>query len=140
MIRSAKRARVASSIAGKLAPAGKGAMRATVSGGLGGVPEWLNGAVSKTVVGLSVHRGFESLPLRLARRIRFAGTGTGRARAPPRGPAARLHAARGLRVRKRPSACSVSRFSDAVMPVPVRRPRRYETRAGFVDLFVRPAA
>ena len=30
----------------------------------GGVPEWLNGAVSKTVVGLSVHRGFESLPLR----------------------------------------------------------------------------
>jgi hypothetical protein len=30
----------------------------------GGVPERLNGAVSKTVVGLSVHRGFESLPLR----------------------------------------------------------------------------
>jgi hypothetical protein len=36
------------------------------------VPERLNGAVSKTVVGLSVHRGFESLPLRLARqRPRF---------------------------------------------------------------------
>jgi hypothetical protein len=33
-------------------------------GVLGGVPERLNGAVSKTVVGLSVHRGFESLPLR----------------------------------------------------------------------------
>lgn len=31
---------------------------------LGGVPEWLNGAVSKTVVGLEVYRGFESLPLR----------------------------------------------------------------------------
>jgi hypothetical protein len=31
---------------------------------LGGVPERLNGAVSKTVVGLTVHRGFESLPLR----------------------------------------------------------------------------
>ena len=30
----------------------------------GGVPERLNGAVSKTVVGLTVHRGFESLPLR----------------------------------------------------------------------------
>ncbi len=29
------------------------------------MPEWLNGAVSKTVVGLTVHRGFESLPLRL---------------------------------------------------------------------------
>jgi hypothetical protein len=28
------------------------------------VPERLNGAVSKTVVGLTVHRGFESLPLR----------------------------------------------------------------------------
>jgi hypothetical protein len=31
---------------------------------LGGVPERLTGAVSKTVVGLTVHRGFESLPLR----------------------------------------------------------------------------
>jgi hypothetical protein len=31
---------------------------------LGGVPEWLNGAVSKTVVRLTAHRGFESLPLR----------------------------------------------------------------------------
>jgi hypothetical protein len=31
---------------------------------LGGVPERLNGAVSKTVVGRKVHRGFESLPLR----------------------------------------------------------------------------
>src|SRR5215212_3941202 len=30
----------------------------------GGVPEWLNGAVSKTVVPFSGHRGFESLPLR----------------------------------------------------------------------------
>ena len=30
----------------------------------GGVPEWLNGAVSKTVVRLTAHRGFESLPLR----------------------------------------------------------------------------
>jgi hypothetical protein len=30
------------------------------------VPEWLNGAVSKTVKGLSVLRGFESLPLRFA--------------------------------------------------------------------------
>jgi hypothetical protein len=30
----------------------------------GGVPERLNGAVSKTVVGLTVDRGFESLPLR----------------------------------------------------------------------------
>jgi hypothetical protein len=30
----------------------------------GGVPEWLNGAVSKTVVGGFVHRGFESHPLR----------------------------------------------------------------------------
>jgi methyl-accepting chemotaxis protein len=33
-------------------------------GSLGGVPEWLNGAVSKTVVGRSVDRGFESHPLR----------------------------------------------------------------------------
>ena len=32
---------------------------------LGGVPEWLNGAVSKTVVRLTAYRGFESLPLRL---------------------------------------------------------------------------
>jgi hypothetical protein len=31
---------------------------------LGGVPEWLNGAVSKTVVRLTAYRGFESLPLR----------------------------------------------------------------------------
>ena len=31
---------------------------------LGGVPEWLNGAVSKTVDGGNVVRGFESLPLR----------------------------------------------------------------------------
>ena len=31
---------------------------------LGGVPEWLNGAVSKTVVRVLSHRGFESLPLR----------------------------------------------------------------------------
>src|SRR5207253_1087462 len=30
----------------------------------GGVPEWLNGAVSKTVRGGFVPRGFESLPLR----------------------------------------------------------------------------
>jgi hypothetical protein len=30
----------------------------------GGVPEWLNGAVSKTVSGGYVARGFESLPLR----------------------------------------------------------------------------
>jgi aminopeptidase len=30
----------------------------------GGVPERLNGAVSKTVVGALLHRGFESLPLR----------------------------------------------------------------------------
>jgi hypothetical protein len=41
----------------------------------GGVPERLNGAVSKTVVGLSVHRGFESLPLRYKSEfISFAGT------------------------------------------------------------------
>ena len=33
----------------------------------GGVPEWLNGAVSKTVVGRLVHRGFESHPLRCSR-------------------------------------------------------------------------
>ncbi len=32
----------------------------------GGVPEWLNGAVSKTVKGLWVLRGFESHPLRYA--------------------------------------------------------------------------
>jgi hypothetical protein len=38
----------------------------------------LNGAVSKTVVGLTVHRGFESLPLRL------------RARDPARGAGSRL--------------------------------------------------
>jgi hypothetical protein len=31
----------------------------------GGVPEWLNGAVSKTVDGGNVVREFESLPLRL---------------------------------------------------------------------------
>jgi hypothetical protein len=31
---------------------------------LGGVPEWLNGAVSKTVDGGNVVREFESLPLR----------------------------------------------------------------------------
>src|SRR3954471_22867645 len=31
---------------------------------LGGVPEWLNGAVLKTADGHSVVRGFESLPLR----------------------------------------------------------------------------
>ncbi len=30
----------------------------------GGVPEWLNGTVSKTVFGLTVERGFESHPLR----------------------------------------------------------------------------
>jgi hypothetical protein len=30
----------------------------------GGVPEWLNGAVSKTVDGGNVVREFESLPLR----------------------------------------------------------------------------
>ena len=34
------------------------------------MPEWLNGAVSKTVVGLTVHRGFESLPLRLIAEMR----------------------------------------------------------------------
>ena len=42
---------------------------------LGGVPERLNGAVSKTVVGRKVHRGFESLPLRSradSRRVDFA--------------------------------------------------------------------
>ena len=33
---------------------------------LGGVPERLNGAVSKTVDGGNVVRGFESLPLRLS--------------------------------------------------------------------------
>jgi hypothetical protein len=33
------------------------------------VPERLNGAVSKTVVGLTVHRGFESLPLRSPTRV-----------------------------------------------------------------------
>jgi hypothetical protein len=32
------------------------------------VPEWLNGAVSKTVNGGFVVRGFESLPLRYLRR------------------------------------------------------------------------
>ena len=42
--------------------------RRAPSAARGGVPEWLNGAVSKTVVGLSVHRGFESLPLRLTAR------------------------------------------------------------------------
>ena len=31
---------------------------------IGEVPEWLNGLVSKTSMGLTVHRGFESLPLR----------------------------------------------------------------------------
>ena len=35
---------------------------------LGGVPEWLNGAVSKTVVGRLVDRGFESHPLRYGSR------------------------------------------------------------------------
>ena len=40
---------------------------------LGGVPEWLNGAVSKTVVGLTLHRGFESLPLRLGPRTAARG-------------------------------------------------------------------
>jgi acetyl esterase/lipase len=43
---------------------------------LGGVPEWLNGAVSKTVVRALSHRGFESLPLRLMRldlRVRLLG-------------------------------------------------------------------
>jgi hypothetical protein len=39
------------------------------------VPEWLNGAVSKTVVRLSAHRGFESLPLRYKSELpRFAGS------------------------------------------------------------------
>jgi hypothetical protein len=32
----------------------------------GGVPEWLNGAVSKTVDGGNVVREFESLPLRFS--------------------------------------------------------------------------
>jgi hypothetical protein len=35
----------------------------------GGVPEWLNGAVSKTVRGPWVPRGFESHPLRLQSQI-----------------------------------------------------------------------
>ena len=43
----------------------------------GGVPEWLNGAVSKTVVRLTAYRGFESHPLRLQSAIplpkRFCG-------------------------------------------------------------------
>src|SRR3954447_16806399 len=44
----------------------------------GGVPEWLNGAVSKTVVGLTVHRGFESLPLRsCGARPQVVGSATG---------------------------------------------------------------
>src|SRR5215211_2176094 len=38
--------------------------------GVGGVPEWLNGAVSKTVRGLRVPRGFESHPLRCNRPVR----------------------------------------------------------------------
>src|ERR671933_2865684 len=65
--------------------------------GLGGVPEWLNGAVSKTVVGLTVHRGFESLPLRLGLPAdRARGSDEGRAdeldvRAQLVRPARRLH-------------------------------------------------
>ena len=35
----------------------------------GGVPEWLNGAVSKTVDGGNVVREFESLPLRCAKHL-----------------------------------------------------------------------
>jgi hypothetical protein len=42
----------------------------------GGVPEWLNGAVSKTVRGLRVPRGFESHPLRLSMRILFTTRGS----------------------------------------------------------------
>jgi hypothetical protein len=38
----------------------------------GGVPEWLNGAVSKTVDGGNVVREFESLPLRLQIQQRVA--------------------------------------------------------------------
>ena len=41
-----------------------GVPAAARGGHLGGVPEWLNGAVSKTVRGGFVSRGFESLPLR----------------------------------------------------------------------------
>src|SRR5690606_15388231 len=44
-------------------PAGLGS-RVPWSGPCGGVPEWLNGAVSKTVKGGDILRGFESLPLR----------------------------------------------------------------------------
>ena len=44
----------------------RGARRvASLPAALGGVPEWLNGAVSKTVAAVSSYRGFESLPLRL---------------------------------------------------------------------------
>src|SRR5262245_7268761 len=53
----------------------------------GGVPEWLNGAVSKTVRGLWVPRGFESHPLRCAVRARATRTVWGLAprlkRSPP---------------------------------------------------------
>src|SRR3954469_8723804 len=49
------------------------------SGPHGGVPEWLNGAVSKTVVGGFVHRGFESLPLRWLRAPWPLGQPAGRA-------------------------------------------------------------
>ena len=48
--------------------------------GLGGVPEWLNGAVSKTVRGRLVPRGFESLPLRFRGRNPASQLGSGRLR------------------------------------------------------------
>ena len=38
--------------------------RRSVEGAYGGVPEWSNGVVSKTIVGFA-YRGFESLPLRM---------------------------------------------------------------------------
>ena len=46
----------------------------------------MNGAVSKTVVGLSVHRGFESLPLRLKGGI-WVLSGVCAREVPVRGPA-----------------------------------------------------
>ena len=46
-------------------PPRSGTLQRPPAGALGGVPEWLNGAVSKTVVRSTPYRGFESLPLRV---------------------------------------------------------------------------
>jgi hypothetical protein len=95
----------------------------------GGVAEWLKAAVSKTVNGGFVVRGFESLPLRCSRRFACKRVSDSRVRSPQQRPRERYAECRCCRACCRAAAARTRRRHAPARQAPGKEARYWERRA-----------